>query len=181
MEADPVGGVLVASASTPFTTADLDGTLFSSVYSGDTSNPLGGLTFTYQVFLSPNSLHKATKFSVGSYANSQTDASYQTGGGVAPNYAERGNDGGGFGDIIGFGFGPGDALAIPAGANSALLVVQTDFLGYQSTLGSIANGDAAASLSTFAPAVIPEPSTAALSVMGGVAFLFGILAMRRKA
>src|ERR1051326_4144855 len=48
-------GTLLASTTTPFLSASLNGTLISKVYSGDATSPLSGLTFTYQIVLNPSS------------------------------------------------------------------------------------------------------------------------------
>src|SRR2546421_11147327 len=51
----PVGvnptGTLLATTTTPFLSASLNGTLISQVFSNDTTSLRGGLTFTYQIVL----------------------------------------------------------------------------------------------------------------------------------
>jgi hypothetical protein len=90
-ELDPVGGSLLDTISSPFATASFTGTLISSVYSGDTSNPFGlpDLTFTYELIMGsgPDS---ASAVSIGSFAGFQTDVSYQVPSiGLAPGTISR--------------------------------------------------------------------------------------------
>src|ERR1700744_1783988 len=47
-EVSPVGGTTLASINIPFSSTSFTGVLTSTVIAGDVSNPLGGLTFTYQ-------------------------------------------------------------------------------------------------------------------------------------
>ena len=50
-EPDPTGGAVMppTGATVPFAAGGFSGTLTSTVFSGDPSNALGGLTFTYLV------------------------------------------------------------------------------------------------------------------------------------
>ena len=59
-ETDPTGGTVLSSLSAPFVAGTYSGTLISQVISGDPSNPLGGLTFTY---LLTNNLGMPTRWS----------------------------------------------------------------------------------------------------------------------
>src|ERR1051325_1778623 len=57
-------GTLLASTTSPFLSASLNGTLISQVYSSDSPSPLGGLTFPYQIVLSPSSPSAVSQLSV---------------------------------------------------------------------------------------------------------------------
>jgi len=166
-QAEPVNGVLLASVTAPFASADLQGNVISEVYAGDLSNPWGGLTFTYQVTMGPNSPHAVSQFSVGYYGGFQTDVSYNNlvVNGVNPFAMTRSA---GMGDVVRFIFFPG----IDGGAFSSLMVVQTDALNYQDTIASVINASAA-TVASFAPTGVPEPALAALAVLGG-ALLLGL-------
>src|SRR5947208_1433166 len=65
-------GTLLASTTTPFLSTSLSGTLISRVYSGDTTSPLSGLTFTYQVVLSPGSPDSISQLSVSRFGSFAT-------------------------------------------------------------------------------------------------------------
>jgi len=169
-EPDPVGGVLLAQITAPFVTADLQGQVVSQVLSGDLSNPLGGLTFTYQIMMAATSVHAVSAFSVGNYGGFQTDASYlplAVLGTVAPTLVERSALPG---DVVRFSYLTSFGGSIAAGQTSALMVVQTDAVAYQITSASVINSVSAV-VSSLAPTAIPEPATATLAILGGLALL----------
>ena len=87
----PIGGTVLQSLTAPFSSSVMSGTLTSQVISGDTSNPFGGgLTFTYRLTLTPNSVDDASQISIGSFAGFLTDVSYNLSlGGTAPTTFSR--------------------------------------------------------------------------------------------
>lgn len=164
----PVSGTKVAEMQTPFVALDFEGSLISTVLQDDASNPLGGLTFTYEIALDSGSLHGVSRMTVNSFANVLADVSYTDGSiaaGVPPVFSDRTSDG----SVIQFTFPSGDGL--PSGQSSALMVVQTDSANYAESFASFINADVTKA-DTFAPAVIPEPSMAALLLLGIGAFAF---------
>jgi len=177
----PVGGSILAGTGipVPFSSATFHGTLTSTVIAGDTSNPYGGLTFTY--LLSNSAIGTPAgdidRLTINDYAGFLVDASYQTpAAGLAATLVDRDAPG----NVMGFSF-----LTLPghlgngplhAGVTSALVVLQTDALSYQPTFASVIDGSVA-SVASFAPSAnIPEPSTLVLTALGAV----GLLAARRR-
>jgi PEP-CTERM motif len=168
-EAEPMGGTAIATLSTPFVAPTFSGTLVTTVWSGDTSNPFGGLTFTYQLSNNSISPDPMDRFTLSSYAGYSTDVSY-FGAGIVPNSVVRNPAG----NQISYNFtGPFEGTLIQ-GASSALLIIQTDAAGYQDSVAGIINSSSV-NAATFAPVTIPEPATAALFLVGALA-----LAVRRK-
>jgi hypothetical protein len=164
-EGEVLGSVL-ATKTIPFVATDIEGSLISTVLEGDTSSPLGGLTFTYELVLNNMSTHGVSMISVSSFADVLTDVSYTPGSataGVAPSAADRSSDG----VVVRFAFPFGDGL--PSGDSSALLVVQTDAAEYVDSYASVINGDVSTA-DSYAPSVIPEPSMTALLLVGIAAF-----------
>jgi hypothetical protein len=167
---------MVGFNSQAFVAPTFSGTLISKVWSGDTSNPwfaLGGLTFTYEIsndLLSPDPIDR---FTLSSYAGFFTDASYTSPNflvPVVPTTVVRNPSG----NQISFNFtGLFEGTLIP-GASSAVLVLQTDATSYQNSIAGVINSSSA-NVATFAPLAVPEPASAALLLLGGLA-----LAFRRK-
>jgi len=95
-------GTLLASTTAPFLSATLNGTLISRVYSGDATSPLAGLTFTYQIILSPSSPNAVSQLTVSRFGSFLTDVSYFGDGAtnVPPSFISRSNEGGGVGDVM---------------------------------------------------------------------------------
>lgn len=170
-EPDPVGGVVVAAATVPFAVPGaFSGTLSSQVIAGDASNPLGGLTFVYQVsndgVAGPNSIGRLV---LGGFTGFVTDASYEVPAtGVAPGLIDRNVAG----DTVGFTFipTPFDPLSgfLVPGASSAWLVLQTDAPLYGPQLASIIDGGIT-SAASWGPTLIPEPTQGGLLAAVGLA------------
>jgi len=161
----PIGGLMVGSESTNFSTGTLNGTFTSTVYSGDMSNPYGGLTFTYLLELNGSSSDASSEFSVGGYAGFLTDVSYnQTGGEVAPsNFLRSGN-----GNVIHSQWFT--SVELPSGDTGALLVIQTDAHNFGNNSGSVID-----STSQILPILAPVPEPGALSLLAigfGALFIF---------
>ena len=173
-EPDPTGGQVVCPSITfPYATATFSGTLTSAVLAGDPSNPYagtGGLTFVYMLHNNASSINVNARFTVRDWTGFSTDASFQIpASGVQPTNIDRITA-----DVVGFsylnppiGFGP-----IAPGANSALMVVQTNATTCVPAIANVIDG-AVATVNTYGPA--PEPSTLALLGLAGLA-----LARRRR-
>ena len=175
-EADPVGGSVVASISSPWVNSigsPFFGTLTSTVIAGDTSNPYaGGLTFTYQLFVDVNSSisDPATAFTVGGFSGFTVDASYQVpaGAGVIPDYISRNLSG--LGQTIDFDFAHlASANYIAPGLYSAVVVLQTSATTYTHSTGGVSDNNNV-SVVTLAPLdatlPVPEPATVSCLVLG---------------
>lgn len=173
LEAEPLGATLVTSMTNQFTGVDnlnttvFTGNLVSSVWSGDTSNPFGGLTFSYLLSNDLGSLDAIGEMNIGSFSGFLTDVSFN-GPGVVPLYATRTGlpvpDA-----IIEFLIKtpfPGFQDNLRPGESTTLLIIQTDALAYNLGNAAIINGGTA-NTSTFVPTtVVPEPSTFALATLG---------------
>src|SRR6266702_6877508 len=103
-EASPVGGsVLFNTGPVPFTAGTFSGTLTSAAISGDSSNPWGGLTFTYGINNFVGSRDDIARLTVSSFGLFLTDASYNPTtpvGGLAPMSISRSANGA----VLGFNF-----------------------------------------------------------------------------
>jgi len=165
------GATLLASTNVSFNSVSFtNGLLFSQVFANDTSNPLGGLTFTYQVSIGTNSPQGVSDLSVGDpFLNFQgflTDGSYTNiaPGQVAPDFIKRTGDG----EVIHFNFSFFSPELNP-GQTSSLLVIQTDATAFGVTHATVADGVGSVNISTWAP--VPEPGIAALGLIGALGFL----------
>jgi hypothetical protein len=177
-------GTLLATTTTPFLSATLNGTLISKVYSGDTTSPLAGLTFTYQIILSASSPNSVSQLSVSRFDSFLTDVSYfglQTTvnpTNIAPSFISRSSEGGSVGDVMQFHFGaPAATESLVPGQTSSLLIVQTSSPNFQASTASIIDGVAVPNIASLAPLTIPEPSSAMLGLAGLAAFA---IARRKK-
>ena len=167
-EPDPVGGQTVCGPLVaPYSTATFSGTLTSAVIFGDTTNPYGGLTFTYVVSNDASSSNVNARLSVNGYDGFLTDASYQVpASGVVPTYVDRQLPG----DVVGFSFlgMPVGFGAIEPGQSSSLLVIQTNATTCSNSFASVIDG-AIATIPTYAPA--PEPTALALLSLGSLVMI----------
>ena len=83
-EPDPTGGVVQAGTgvATPFASpagpGSFSGTLTTTVIAGDPTNALGGLTFTYRITNSANSLSGIERMTNLNFTGFLTDVSFQT-------------------------------------------------------------------------------------------------------
>ena len=170
-EANPVGGTTLATVTSPFVASTFSGTLVTSVISGDTSNPFGGLTFTYRLTNNSSSTTDINRLTVTDFGGFQTDASHLVGALLAPTLIDRGV---GAGNEVGFSFHgqPVGPSALTPGLGSGTLVIQTNATLFAPSLANVINGSVA-SVPSLGPAV-PEPGS--LALVGAV----GLLAMRRR-
>jgi hypothetical protein len=179
-EIKPVGGVVVAGGvPVPFKALTFDGTLTTTVISGDESNELGGLTFVYQftnLGSSPNAINRFT-ISDPELPLFATDVSYQIPADdlVVPSLMGRTTA-----DVVGFfwiGSPIGDGVVKP-GSISAILVIQTNANFWKPILANVIDGSTA-NPASFGPTV-PEPSTVALSGLGVVGLALGAVGRRLR-
>jgi hypothetical protein len=173
----PVGGALLASLNSPFTTAAFTGSLRSAVVQNENNT----LDFYYQVTNDANSLTslgRETNFNFSGFSTSvffRPDAAPTVGGGFVagtetPDTADRDNGG-----VVGFNFLTGATGAsgkIDPGETSSILVIRTDATLFAPGVSSVINGGGT-SVTTFMP-VIPEPASLGLLAAGAM------LAMRRR-
>jgi hypothetical protein len=168
-EPSPVGGSPLASINIPFASASFTGILTSTVIAGDVSNPLGGLTFTYQysIITGPDS---SGGISLGGFAGFLTDVGYQIPAtGVAPAFENRSING----NNIDFFFS-----SIPVGDSSALLVVQTDAQSFGVNTSTVLDNTGSPNVAELAPVALvgtPEPASAVFVLLG-----LGVLASARR-
>jgi hypothetical protein len=162
----PPSGTILASVFSPFTTTQFDGNLTTRVLSGDLSNPLGGLTFTYSLHI--NWANAAIgRLTAGDYGTFLTDVGW-AGPPTVPIRMQRSTEGSGVGNTLRFDFD----LGLGTGMNSPLIVVQTDAQAYHPGQCGIID-TATVTVPSLAP--VPEPSALAL-MLGGL----GLLALRRR-
>lgn len=164
-EPDPTGGITAAGPLvSPFAATSFSGTVSSSVVSGDATNALGGLTFTYTLTNSGASTHEIFRLTLNGFSGFTVDASYETpAGGLAPATIDRSVSG----DVVGFTFSP--TTLIP-GNTTATLVVQTDAPTWTFDVAAAINGSAASGIPIYSPDV-PEPAGLAAIMLAGAGLL----------
>lgn len=175
-EANPAPGsvMLFSIPGQPFvaTPAVFSGTLTSEVWTNDSSNPYGlnAMTFTYRITSDATSINNIVRLTVGGYTGFLTDGSYQDNAGLAPALIDRPTNA-----FVGFSFQgpPVGTGTLPPGASTAVLVMQTNAIAYQTALANVIDGGQANNVPSLGPA-IPEP--ASLGLIG----LAGGLLMRRR-
>jgi hypothetical protein len=173
-EAQPTGGVVIASTVQPIVAPTYTASLVTTVIQGDTSNPFGGLTFTYEL-QNVMGTESINRMSILGYDNIMVDASYRLPavGAVPPAFYDRELPG----DALGISFasppvGPGP---VEPGQSSATLVFQTNATTAVPSPAFFIDGGTTGVV-TLAP--IPEPATVTLCGLGA----FGLaLVYRRRA
>lgn len=174
-EFEPLGATLVATTNVTFAginffgNVNFTGTLQSSVWAGDASNPFGGLTFTYLLHNDAASLDALGRLTLSRYAGFLTDVSFN-GPGVVPFNAVRSVTG----DQIDFNLLSGPPAFqhnLLPGQSTALLIIQTDSPVYNLGNASVIDS-AVANMIAFVPRAVPEPTVTALALAGiGVAWV----------
>ena len=172
------GGTLLFTTNVSFSSSTFNGSLTTSVFSGDVNNPNGGLTFTYSLVNSISSPDAIHRFTIDGFAGYLTDVSFQPAlGAVVPYDANRNNAGG---TTLGFDFGlqiPPFSQQFAPGDFTALLVVRTDSTSFTAGVGNVIDGSVAtaATVVPFGSTVpVPEPTTFGCLLMGlGALFVYG--------
>jgi hypothetical protein len=167
---------VLATQTSPFVSDTYTGELVSSVIQGDTTNTLGGLTFTY-VLRNLTGSHSINRLSINGWDGFTTDVSHSTPAGagtVIPAYADREVGG----TSIGFSWvaAPIGTGAVGPGQTSATMVIQTNSPVFVPTSAFVLDGFPAGMLS-FAP--VPEPSTFVLAGSGLALLVYGYSRRRR--
>jgi hypothetical protein len=173
-ENNPVGGTVLQTLVTPFATANYTGFITSEAISGDTTNPYGGLTFTYSISNDPGSANAITRYSINGFQAYVTDMSFKLGtGNVAPTLNDRDATGG----VVGYSFlgQPVGVGVLGANQTTELLVVQTNALDRTIRIGNVSNG-AVSPVNVLGPAggISPEPTS--LAALAGLS----LIARRRR-
>jgi len=169
--------VLVDTTTQAFSAAPLYSGVLTSTVLSDPANPLGGLTFIYELSNDLVSLDLIQRLTVNSFAGLLVDASYQApAAGLVPWLVDRSAAG-----TIGFHFqdaplGPG---FLAPGMTSAVLVLETNSAVYVETFASVIDGTVA-NVPSFAPAPVPEPAAMPLLIVGA-GVLAGYATRRRLA
>ena len=183
LEPEPVGASLVASTNVSFTGVNFfgdtkfTGSLLSQVWSGDSSNPFGGLTFTYILSNDNSSVDAIGRLTLSSFGGYSTDVSFFTNtfSGVIPFNAVRS---GGSGDQIDFNLlsgPPNFQHNLLPGESTYLLVLQTSSPVYNIGNASIIDSAVANAVALVPTTVVPEPGTLGLATLG----LAGLFARRK--
>jgi hypothetical protein len=166
--------VVLPTVSSTFTAPDYSGTLFSTIYNNDSSNPygLGDLTFTYLIQMNSSTVDPVSTFTVSSFANYLTDARETTSlpTDIVPSSVVQTAPSG---SVVRYRF---DGALLGAGTTSALLVVYSDAFNWANTQAGLLDG-VGSSANSVAPAPLvttPEPSTTILTGLG----LMGLLIVR---
>ena len=151
---EPSGGTVLATVGPlSFTATTFSGSLLSRVIEGDTTNPWGGLTFTYVITNDASSLDAIVRLTVSSFEGFETDVSYNSlSMGTTPSLVNRSVNG----RVVGFDF------LIPSlqpAQQSALLVVQTNATRYTQGTAAVIDGSVI-QVPSLGP--IPEPATLTL-------------------
>jgi len=168
------GATLLYSTNASWANWSINGTLISSVYANDANNPYGGLTFTYQVILNGSSVNGLGQLTVSSYENfNPIDVTYDiTSGGTVPYFASRSSASVDGGSDLNFTFAP----EMSPGSQSVILDVDTSantfFPGIASVIDHLSVPDLATLGPTYVPPIpTPEPSSLALTAIGGLGVL----------
>lgn len=175
-------GTPLASITSPFSanTGTFSGILITQVFQESlANNPLGGLTFTFDLANNLSSANPLVRLTLLDYTNFLVDVSYDGAGplpgSIAPVSANRTVNG----QVIGFEWPVVQGVGgITPGTSSNLLIVRTSARYYTPTLASVIDGGVAAPPS-FGPAV-PEPASLAMALAGLPLLGVGYYLRRRK-
>ena len=163
----PAGAQVANSGPVVFVALDatsFSGTLTTRVFNNDPANPFGAnrLTFAYQLTNNgPDSLERFVSIDFTGY---QTDVN-TFGPGIAAPIVDRGASG----KVVGWDY-TNAPNGIPAGQSSSVLYVHTNATQFVPVQNSVINGSVA-SVASFGPFPIPEPSTLGVVGIAGLALV----------
>ncbi len=188
--ATTLNGVLITSQTQAFVAPTIapnppnySGSLYSAVYRETAAaNPLGGLTFVFQITNNAGSIEPLDRFTDQSFSGFQTSAFYDASSGtIAPSNAFR------LGSVT-----PGFRLeattgnsgigALVGGTTSDLLVIRTDAPSYILSLAGVSDGNTVNPLSyqpASLPSSVPEPASLVPFALGGLGLL-GLIARKTR-
>lgn len=176
------GSTILDTLTTSYSFAGLSGTITSWVVS-DPSNPLGGLSFYYQVDnAGTEGIGRVSTSDFGIIPGSPVDVSTIAGpfdtsvpGGVLPFTASRST---GAGSVVGFLF-IGGSEVLP-GESSVVMVVNTAYQAFQISAGAVIDSSSV-NVAILGPDLpIPEPSTAMAGSLLLLPFAASALRIVRK-
>lgn len=190
--ATTVSGSQVVFTSAAFTAPRYTGTEYSAIYQESlATNPLGGLTFVYQVSNDPTSLEYLDRLTPVGFTGFQTSVFYSTqaltnglgAGAVAPSTAVRLLP---TGNSLAFRFEapggiPGQGI-VQNGQTTDVVVVRTNATNYMNSLEGISDGTTV-NVPSYAPAPggapVPEPASLVPFALGGLGLL-GLIARKTR-
>lgn len=162
----PPGGVVVGTLVSNYNLPGVFvGRVTSFVWTGDPTNPLGGLTFQYRLENFAASNDGIGRFVANGYLGWQTDASGELGSVPVPTIIDRPNNGNRVGFSF-FYFGVDNGLIEPG--QTTHVVVQTNAPNFRVDTGSVIDGGVV-NVDILSP--VPEPATIAALGVGAVALL----------
>jgi hypothetical protein len=177
-------GTLLATLVSPYSFLVPDsGTTSGELRTAVFRNNTGTLDFYYQVANDAGSATAIARESNANFAGFDTFVGFRLDGGslpggmftngtVEPFSADRGVQG----IVVGFNFGPTPDFQVRPGMTSTVLVISTNAINFKAGNASIIDGGTQ-TVAAFAPAAIPEPSSALL-VFGGIAA--ALVRMRKR-
>ncbi len=165
-EAAPTGTV-IASLNSPFTSGAYTGTLNVQVLQGDTTNPLGGLTFVYTLSNDFTSTDAINRLTITGFNGWQVDAAYDIASlGVIPFDIDRSTSGNG--NVIGVDFAQNSStVPLTPGTIGRRIVLQTNAPAFREVLANVIDGSVT-TVTTLGPN-IPTPGAAAVLALGALA------------